>query len=132
MSSIRNTYTIKNVEDVINLLQSVDMIVSGGMLQPEDIMETGAFNVEVHPNYFNALKSFDIKSIEDGGINGCVPIFIKESNNCKLVWVYGYEVKFGLLKICTSGGAISKDELLSSDLRIACDLEVLAERYRRR
>lgn len=118
-------------EDVINLLNSVKFVSIGGTLQPDDILERGAFDIFVDETYFANLNTFDLSMLSIDTFNGCLPIIIKSDDKFELMWVYGYELKFGRVNIYTSEGFISEKCFKSSELKIACDLEKLAIEMRK-
>lgn len=120
-------YKIQNEEDVIKTLKSVKMVVRGGCLQPDDILEKPEFSLEVNVDYFDTLKEFELQDLYNKTLNGCVPIIIKSNASYKMIWSHGFEVKFGRLLLYTSSGAISKDSLETMDIRVACNLKRLQE-----
>lgn len=120
-------YKIQNEEDVIKTLKSVKMVVRGGCLQPDDILEKPEFSLEVNVDYFDTLKEFELQDLYNKTLNGCVPIITKSNASYRMVWAYGFEVKFGRLLLYTSSGAISKDSLEKMDIRVACNLKRLQE-----
>lgn len=120
-------YEIQNEGDIIDTLKSVKMVVRGRCLQPDNILEKPEFSLEVNTDYFDTLKKFELQDLYNKILNGCVPIIIKSNVSYKMIWAYGFEVKFGRVLMYTSIGAISEDSLKKLDIRVACNLERLCK-----
>lgn len=109
------------MNEILEWLLNTKMVCAGGVLQPEDIFEVGNKELVLSKEFVRSLDDFFIDEIQDTPFNGCAPVIEIKEDKCILMWIYGYEVKFGKMNVYTSAGCIDEMEFIGHRFKKACD-----------
>lgn len=116
------------MDEILEWLLSTKMVCIEGILQPEDVLELGCRELVLDKEFIKSLDNFFIDEIQDTPFNGCAPVIEIKEDKYVLMWIYGYEVKFGKLTVYTSAGCIDEMEFIGHRFKKACDYAELRVR----